>query len=103
MIHLPVGLKGLGASAAELLHYHPSNAARVASGWDSEKSRRVMCAKYQGPGSGGYVLKKTFVNDPWTFMHPEIVGGPNPDSISCDEFPFASTYESPGTPAANGG
>ncbi len=36
-------------------------------------------------------------------MHPEIVGGPNPDSISCDEVPFASTYESPGTPAANGG
>ncbi|MFE2446243.1 hypothetical protein ACWDHW_45190 [Streptomyces melanosporofaciens] len=38
-------------------------------------------------------------NDTGTVMTPNG----NPDTISCDEFPFAATYESPGYPVANGG
>ncbi|MER5221284.1 DNRLRE domain-containing protein [Streptomyces flaveus] len=92
--------KGLGATKP--LQYHPGP-DRAASGWDTQKSRDVMCAKYQGKRSGGYVPKKTFVNHPKTAMHPELVSSPYPDSISCDEFPFAASYQSPGLPAAQGG
>ncbi|MFF2183739.1 hypothetical protein [Streptomyces sp. NPDC058155] len=33
----------------------------------------------------------------------ERQGGPNPDQVSCDEFPFAATYQSPGLPAGKDG
>ncbi|MEU0951190.1 hypothetical protein ABZ353_02265 [Streptomyces niveus] len=31
----------------------------------------------------------------WTARHPEITEGP-PEAIPCDEFPFSTTYQSPG-------
>ncbi|WP_457853180.1 NucA/NucB deoxyribonuclease domain-containing protein [Streptomyces albidoflavus] len=37
---------------------------------------------------------------PWTAPHPEITEGAA-EAVSCDEFPFSSTYQSPGVPAAN--
>ncbi|MFI0243101.1 DNRLRE domain-containing protein [Streptomyces sp. NPDC016845] len=95
--------KGLGASWDSPLNYHPgpySNGdPRSASGWDKEKSRQVMCAKTQSKRTDGWVPKKLFLNHPKTAMHPEVQGGPYPDEISCDEFPFAATYQSPGLPA----
>ncbi|WP_329569093.1 hypothetical protein [Streptomyces sp. NBC_01361] len=49
-----------------------------------------------------------FLNHPWTYQHPEL-GTPDPanptplDYISCDEYPFAATYESPGKAQVDGG
>ncbi|MFJ8195108.1 DNRLRE domain-containing protein [Streptomyces sp. NPDC096094] len=98
---------GLGASWQNPLHYHPGHYSngdpRVASGWDKEASRKVMCAKTQVKRADGWAPKKLFLNHPKTAMHPEIQSGPNPDQISCDEFPFAATYESPGLPKDKGG
>ncbi|MFI2357739.1 DNRLRE domain-containing protein [Streptomyces anulatus] len=99
--------KGLGASWEKPLNYHPgpySNGdPRAASGWDKEDSRKVMCAKTQSKRTDGWVPKKLFLNHPKTSMHPEVQGGPYPDMISCDEFPFAATYQSPGLPAGKDG
>ncbi|WP_093849241.1 DNRLRE domain-containing protein [Streptomyces pini] len=98
--------KGLGASVDRPLHYL-STKARTSSGWDRDDNReRVMCPKYTGKRADGWVPKKRFVKHSWTAPHPELgPGGPTPpvDSISCDEFPFSATYESPGVPSANGG
>lgn len=96
--------QGLGATPEKPLHYHPS-ASRAESGWNAEKdSRKVMCTKYRGKrAADGWVPTKNFVNHPKTMMHQELVNSPYPDTISCDEFPFASTYESPGLPANKGG
>ncbi|MGW5675723.1 DNRLRE domain-containing protein [Streptomyces sp. NPDC003860] len=93
--------KGLGVTTNSPLIYH-APLARTASGWDKDKSRDVVCAKYQGKRSGGYVPVKTFVNHPRTFLHPELTNN-GKDTVNCDEFPFAATYQSPGMPASHGG
>ncbi|WP_455430994.1 DNRLRE domain-containing protein [Streptomyces cadmiisoli] len=98
---------GLGASWEKPLKYHPGHYSngdpRVASGWDKEDSRKVMCAKSQSKRTDGWAPKKLFLNHPKTAMHPEVQSGPYPDQISCDEFPFAATYQSPGLPSIKGG
>ncbi|MFE5843809.1 DNRLRE domain-containing protein [Streptomyces niveus] len=99
--------KGLGASWEKPLSYHPGHYSngdpRAASGWDKEDSRKVMCAKTRAKRADGWVPTKLFLNHPKTAMHPEVQGGPNPDQVSCDEFPFAATYQSPGLPAGKDG
>lgn len=93
--------KGLGVILTKPLLYHPPP-ARAASGWDTDTSRDVMCAKYGGKRVGGYVPKKTFVKHPWTFLHPELTSN-GKDEVNCDEFPFAATYQSAGLPSSHGG
>ncbi|MGA5873871.1 DNRLRE domain-containing protein [Streptomyces cinereoruber] len=92
----------LGATPVRPLHFIPGDPARVASGWDKENSRKVMCAKSRSKRTDGWVPNILFLNHPKTFMHPELASTGTPDQVSCDEYPFASTYESPGMPAPDG-
>jgi hypothetical protein len=61
----------------------------------------LLRPKYSGPRMDGWVPQKRFAKHAWTFLHPEL-DGPD-ETISCDEFPFSATYQSPGVPVANGG
>jgi hypothetical protein len=94
-------VKGLGQSRQAPLEYLPP-AARNKQGYDSQKSRDAMCTRYQGPkaGSTGWVPRKTFLPHPKTALHHQ---GPHFDEVNCDEFPFASTYQSAGMKQINGG
>ncbi|MFE5326247.1 DNRLRE domain-containing protein [Embleya sp. NPDC056575] len=90
-----------GKSLDEPLRYLPPK-ARNATGHETGDNReKVMCPKYNGPRQDGWVSQKAFVKHGWTALHPELSGPV--ESISCDEFPFASTYQSPGVPVAIGG
>ncbi|MGW7356389.1 hypothetical protein ACWGI0_06895 [Streptomyces sp. NPDC054802] len=92
----------LGATPIRPLHFIPGDPTRVASGWDKENSRKVMCAKSRSKRTDGWVPNILFLNHPKTYLHPELAGTGTPDQVSCDEYPFASTYESPGMPAPEG-
>ncbi|MFD3946145.1 DNRLRE domain-containing protein [Streptomyces sp. NPDC058579] len=94
-------VKGLGQSWDAPLQYLPP-AARNKHGYDSQKSRDAMCTRYKGPKSGGtgWVPRKTFLPHPKTALHH---AGPHFDEVNCDEFPFASTYQSAGMKAVDGG
>ncbi|MFD8361891.1 hypothetical protein [Streptomyces hygroscopicus] len=87
--------KKLGKSPQTPLHYLPSKARNAPS---QEPENKLDNGK---PGNRKAVCGRAFRkhNDTATIMTPNG----NPDTISCDEFPFAATYESPGFPAANGG
>ena len=87
----------LGKSPLTPLHYLPSKARR-APGQDPDNSLDLVSRK---PGNRKAVCGRGFRkhNDTAKVMTPNG----NPDAISCDEFPFAATYESPGFPAASGG
>ncbi|MFB6983009.1 DNRLRE domain-containing protein [Streptomyces scopuliridis] len=94
--------KGTGKSVADPLRYLPSK-ERNETSYEREYNRdRVMCPKYTGPRMDGWVPQKRFAKHAWTFLHPELDAN-GKDIISCDEFPFSSTYQSPGVPVANGG
>ncbi|MER5935747.1 DNRLRE domain-containing protein [Streptomyces sp. NPDC001928] len=94
-------LKKLGAAPVAPLHYLPGP-ERNATGYDSSKiSRPVVCGKSGSKREDGWVPAKRFLNHPKTFLHPEVSGGE--EFVSCDEYPFAATYESPGMSAAAGG
>ncbi|MFI8307242.1 DNRLRE domain-containing protein [Streptomyces sp. NPDC085927] len=94
-------VKGLGQSWAAPLQYLPP-AARNKKSYDSDKSRDAMCTRYRGPKSGstGWVPRKTFLPHPKTALHHV---GPHLDEVNCDEFPFASTYQSAGMKKTDGG
>lgn len=102
--------QGLGASPQNPLHYIPgpksgeTTPSRPANGYNKDHSReKVMCPKSGSKRTDGWVPKKRFLNHPNTFLHHELIATGRPDSISCDEYPFAATYESPGMPASVGG
>ncbi|MFI6288471.1 DNRLRE domain-containing protein [Streptomyces sp. NPDC051018] len=102
-----IQLKGanllLGATPVKPLHFLPGP-ERNATGYDKDKlSRPVMCAKSGSKRTDGWVPRKLFLNHPRTYMHPELASTGTPDSISCDEYPFAATYESPGMAGGAGG
>ncbi|MGW7052999.1 hypothetical protein [Streptomyces sp. NPDC054887] len=61
-----------------------------------------MCTRYRGPKSAGtgWVPRKTFLPHPKTALHHS---GPHFDEVNCDEFPFASTYQSAGMKQTVGG
>ncbi|MGW8889161.1 DNRLRE domain-containing protein [Streptomyces sp. NPDC055749] len=94
-------VKGLGQSLADPLQYLPP-AARNKQSYDPQKSRDAMCTRYGGPraASTGWVPRKTFLPHPKTALHHV---GVHFDEVNCDEFPFASTYQSAGMKAINGG
>ncbi|MFD3796591.1 DNRLRE domain-containing protein [Streptomyces californicus] len=93
--------KGTGKSLADPLQYLPAK-DRNEKNYERENNReKVMCPKYSGSRSDGWVPQKRFAKHSWTFLHPELDGAP--ETISCDEFPFSATYQSPGVPVANGG
>lgn len=91
-------VKGIGQSWAAPLQYLPPP-ARNKTGYDSDKSRDAMCTRYQGAkdGNTGWVPRKTFLPHPMTVLHKPG------DEVNCDEFPFASTYQSAGMKQINGG
>ncbi|MFI5659867.1 hypothetical protein [Streptomyces sp. NPDC051684] len=90
-----------GKSLADPLQYLPAK-ERNETGYERNNNRdKVMCPKYTGPRADGWVPQKRFLKHAWTFLHPELDGAP--ETISCDEFPFSATYQSPGVPVANGG
>ncbi|MFF9899055.1 DNRLRE domain-containing protein [Streptomyces longispororuber] len=94
-------VKGLGQSWDKPLQYLPPK-ARNKQGYDPQKSRDAMCTRYQGSKSAGtgWVPRKTFLPHPKTVLHHV---GPHFDEVNCDEFPFASTYQSAGMKKADGG
>ncbi|MDG9717253.1 DNRLRE domain-containing protein [Streptomyces sp. DH24] len=95
-------VNGSGKSIYDPLRYLPSK-ARNETNYERDYNRdRVMCPKYTGPRMDGWVPQKRFAKHKWTALHPEIIEGA-PETISCDEFPFSSTYQSPGVPVVNGG
>ncbi len=94
-------VKGLGKTRDNPLHYvAPTD--RNKNKYNRDKSRNAMCTRYQGPKdtSTGWVARKTFLPHPKTALHHPA---PAFDEVNCDEFPFASTYESAGMTAADGG
>lgn len=95
-------VKGGGKNRSDPLTYLPPQ-KRNASGYNTEDNRnKVMCSKSRSKRTDGWVPTKPFLKHPWTALHPEIVEGA-PETVSCDEFPFSSTYQSAGTPTAIGG
>ncbi|WP_318839612.1 DNRLRE domain-containing protein [Streptomyces arboris] len=95
-------VKGSGKNRSDPLTYLPPQ-ARNTTNYDTANNReKVMCSKSRSKRTDGWVPSKPFLKHPWTALHPEITEGA-PEAISCDEFPFSSTYQSPGTPAVNGG
>ncbi|MFJ4707656.1 DNRLRE domain-containing protein [Streptomyces anulatus] len=95
-------VKGSGKNRSDPLTYLPPQ-ARNATNYDTANNReKVMCSKSRSKRTDGWVPSKPFLKHPWTALHPEITEGA-PEAISCDEFPFSSTYQSPGTPTLNGG
>ncbi|MFJ9589657.1 DNRLRE domain-containing protein [Streptomyces acidicola] len=95
-------VKGSGKNRSDPLTYLPPQ-KRNANSYETEDNRnKVMCSKSRSKRTDGWVPTRPFLKHPWTALHPEIIGGAA-ETISCDEFPFSSTYQSPGTPAAIGG
>ncbi|MER7493959.1 DNRLRE domain-containing protein [Streptomyces pharetrae] len=94
-------VKGLGQSWSNPLQYLPPK-TRNKQDYDPQKSRDAMCTRYQGTKSGstGWVPRKTFLPHPKTALHHV---GPHFDEVNCDEFPFASTYQSAGMKQVDGG
>jgi hypothetical protein len=87
--------KQLGKSPLTPLHYLPSKARNAPS---RETENKLDNGK---PGNRKAICGRGFRKHPDTATIATPSG--NPDPISCDEFPFASTYESSGFPAADGG
>ncbi|MFB4420171.1 DNRLRE domain-containing protein [Streptomyces sp. QL37] len=95
-------VKGSGKTRSDALQYLPRK-ERNESSYERKANRdKVMCPKSRSKRTDGWVPNKPFLKHPWTALHPEITEGAA-ESVSCDEFPFSSTYQSPGVPAANGG
>ncbi|ANJ09608.1 DNRLRE domain-containing protein [Streptomyces parvulus] len=94
-------IKGVGQSWDAPLQYLAPQ-ARNKQNYDPQKSRDAMCTRYQGAKSAstGWVPRKTFLPHPKTALHHV---GPHFDEVNCDEFPFASTYQSAGMKKTNGG
>jgi hypothetical protein len=94
-------VKGLGQSWDAPLQYLPPE-ARNKQAYDPQTSRDAMCTRYRGPKSAstGWVPRKTFLPHPKTALHHV---GPHLDEVNCDEFPFASTYQSAGMKQVDGG
>ncbi|WP_394427467.1 hypothetical protein [Streptomyces sp. SGAir0957] len=93
--------KGTGKSVADPLQYPPAK-ARNESSYERDNNRdRVMCPLHAGKRMDGWVPQKRFAKHAWTALHPELDGPA--ETVSCDEFPFSATYQSPGVPVANGG
>ncbi|MFF9759164.1 MULTISPECIES: DNRLRE domain-containing protein [Streptomyces] len=105
--------KSLGASPDYPLNYIPgprgkeevpSRPGGKAAGYNKNDSRdKVMCPRSGSKRVDGSVPKKRFLNHPFTFLHSEFLPSGRTDSISCDEYPFAATYQSPGMPETVGG
>ncbi|MFE7792809.1 DNRLRE domain-containing protein [Streptomyces sp. NPDC057460] len=87
--------KKLGRSPQTPLHYLPSK-ARNAPGQETEN--KLDNGK---PGNRKAICGRAFRKHPDTATIATPSG--NADPISCDEYPFAATYESSGFPTANGG
>ncbi|MFB6877290.1 DNRLRE domain-containing protein [Streptomyces sp. NPDC056323] len=92
--------KKLGASPATPLHYLPA-IDRNRVGRETEDKLDPMGRL---PGNRKAVCGRAWRKHPQTSKHDELVkpkpdGSRTPDSISCDEFPFAKSWESPGFPA----
>jgi hypothetical protein len=87
--------KKLGQSPLTPLHYLPSK-ARNAPGQETENK-----LDNGRPGNRKAVCGRQFRKHPDTATIATPSG--NADPKSCDEFPFAASYESPGFPAARGG
>ncbi|GAA1541986.1 hypothetical protein GCM10009730_58810 [Streptomyces albidochromogenes] len=94
-------VKGIGQSWKSPLQYLPPE-TRNKQAYDPQKSRDAMCTRYRGPKSAGtgWVPRKTFLPHPKTALHHN---GPHFDEVNCDEFPFASTYQSAGMKQTAGG
>ncbi|MFD3579906.1 hypothetical protein [Streptomyces sp. NPDC058644] len=95
-------VKGGGASLSDPLQYLPRKEGNEKAHEREDSRKKVMYSRYAGKRAGGWVPKKRFVKHSRTALHPEIVEG-DAETISCDEFPFSSTYQSPGVPTAIGG
>ncbi|MBD2828620.1 DNRLRE domain-containing protein [Streptomyces globisporus] len=88
--------KGTGKSLADPLQYLPAK-DRNEKNYERENNReKVMCPKYSGSRSDGWVPQKRFAKHSWTFLHPELDGAP--ETISCDEFPFSPPTSRPASP-----
>ncbi|MFJ4773349.1 DNRLRE domain-containing protein [Streptomyces uncialis] len=94
-------VKGSGKSLADPLKYLPRKERNEHAHERKHNRDRVMCPRYTGPRQDGWVPAKRFNAHSWTYLHPELDGPP--ESISCDEFPFSSSYQSPGVPALKDG
>ncbi|MGW6454887.1 DNRLRE domain-containing protein [Streptomyces sp. NPDC055078] len=94
-------VKGSGKTLADPLKYLPKKERNELAHERKHNRDKVMCPRYTGPRQDGWVPPKRFSAHPWTYLHPELDGAP--ESISCDEFPFSSTYQSPGVPALKHG
>ncbi|PVE13405.1 DNRLRE domain-containing protein [Streptomyces scopuliridis] len=95
-------VKGSGKDRSDPLQYL---ARKERNEWSYERKDnrdKVMCPKSRSKRTDGWVPDKPFLKHPWTALHPEITEGAA-EAVSCDEFPFSSTYQSPGVPAANDG
>ncbi|MFJ5289442.1 DNRLRE domain-containing protein [Streptomyces sp. NPDC088348] len=92
--------KKLGASPSTPLHYLPA-IDRNRVGRETEDKMDPMGRL---PGNRKAVCGRAWRKHRETSKHDELVkpkpdGTRTPDSISCDEFPFAKSWESPGFPA----
>ncbi|MEU5161257.1 DNRLRE domain-containing protein [Streptomyces sp. NPDC020875] len=94
-------VKGSGKSLADPLKYLPKKERNELAHERKDNRDKVMCPRYTGPRQDGWVPVKRFNAHPRTYLHPELDGAS--ESISCDEFPFSSTYQSPGVPALKHG
>ncbi|MFE3586115.1 DNRLRE domain-containing protein [Streptomyces niveus] len=89
--------KKLGQSPQTPLHYLPSKARNA----PSQETENRLDPVNGTPGNRKAVCGRAFRKHLDTAKVATPSG--NADKISCDEFPFAATYESSGFPAANGG
>ncbi|MFD7291496.1 hypothetical protein [Streptomyces sp. NPDC059863] len=95
-------VKGSSKDRSDPLQYL---ARKERNEWSYERKDnrdKVMCPKSRSKRTDGWVPDKPFLKHPWTALRPEITEGAA-EAVSCDEFPFSSTYQSPGVPAANDG
>ncbi|WP_308406301.1 DNRLRE domain-containing protein [Streptomyces sp. AC602_WCS936] len=104
------GVTGMGKTRGNPLQYIPPKGRNHLGYAPDITSRDAICSRYRGKKATdtGWVPGKTFVPHPRTALYHTI-----PlidDELNCDEFPFASTYQSAGmkipagkNPAPNGG
>ncbi|MGW0928633.1 DNRLRE domain-containing protein [Streptomyces sp. NPDC002644] len=104
------GIAGMGQTRDDALEYIPPKGRNHLDYAPDITSRNAICSRYRGTRSTdtGWVPRKAFVPHRWTALHHTIPMVD--DEVNCDEFPFASTYQSAGmkipegkNPAPNGG
>ncbi|MFE9512468.1 DNRLRE domain-containing protein [Streptomyces sp. NPDC006643] len=93
---------GGGKTRSDALQYLPRKERNEWLYERKDNRDKVMCPKSRSKRTDGWVPNKPFLKHPWTALHPEITEGAA-ESVSCDEFPFSSSYQSPGVPAAKDG